>query len=549
VEGRIMVKLRKVAKILINHKIEVVTFTIIFAGLLICNLPNLTWINTDSDGAHYLLSSKYMYPAHNTSAPLFLLIGRVFLFIPLGTEAWRLGLISVLATTACSVFIYLVVRRLLPDNKNVRWYAVIASVIYGGSALVISQSTIIETYALSTLLMVMAYYFSLKRQWIGVAITCGLLWAVHTLFALIIWIVLLVRHKQLRDITLIGITLSGFLFYLYIPIVSIFNNPPDMWGNASFTGFITNNVGTMTMLTGGLSIWDLPKRVLDTIGIIVVSLGFGFVINIWYFIKMRKWKFGLLWLFLIPIVYFIVNLSAETYVYMLPSVAFGAIVAGIGLAKLHISWSYITAVTAVSLLIFNVTYLDIGRTLDPNLSATKYYREELPKLKDGDILLAGGWTWAITYLYNKENNVNIIPVCTDILPSAKYIDKIKAQGVLINPTNSKVHLDLQLENALSVATLNDNVWLVKETNSETYEYEIVPAKDNLDLITRWLDYEVPATFRWKPSNPYLFITGGLEVTEWKFVLKSNHNCLFLAFGIGFIILIFRKKKVNAQSNA
>lgn len=528
--------------ILRKYWIELIAFVSILSGLLICNLPDLTWINTDSDGAHYLLSAKYMYPAHNTSAPLFLLLGRLFLYLPFGTEAWRLGLISVLATTACSVVIYLIVCRLIPENNKTRLYALTASLIYGGSALVISQSTIIETYALSTLLMVSAYYFSLNKKWLHVAIIIGLLWAVHTLFAWIIWAVLLIRHRQLRDITLVGVTLVGLLFYLYIPIVTAVNNPPNMWGNTTFTGFIGSNLGTMFMLTGGLSIWDIPKRLLDTFGIVVVSLGMGTIICILHFIKMKKWRYALLWLVLIPIIYFATNLSPETYVYMLPSVAFGAIVTGIGLARLHITWSYVTVFVAVGLLIFNVNYFDIGRTLDSNLSAHKYYTEELPKLKDGDILLTGGWTWTIAYLYNEEENAEIVPVCTDILPSSEYLDKIEKEGIVLQRTDSERHIDKQFENALSIAQNNDNVWLAKETNPYSYEYELVPAKDNLDILTRWLGHDINPQIKWKPSNPYMFITGALEVPEWKFILKSNYNCIFVGALVGFLVVVYKYGK-------
>jgi len=312
-----------------------------------------------------------------------------------------------------------------------------------------------------------------------------------------------------------------------------------MWGNTSSTGFIKNNLGTMFMLTGGLSVYDIPKRVLDTIGIVAVSLGFGTIICIVHFVKMRKWKYALLWLFLIPIIYFATNLSPETYVYMLPSIAFGAIVTGIGLARMKIGWSYITAVVAVGLLIFNVGYFDIGRTLDPNLSAHKYYTEELPKLNDGDILLTGGWTWAIAYLYNEEEGANIIPVCIDILPSSEYLEKIESEGVILERSESERHIDKQMEVALSIAQNNDNVWLAKETNPASYEYELVSAKDNLWLITRWLGHEVNPQIQWKPSNPYQFITGSLEVSEWKFILKSNHNVLFAGSLIIFIVILFK----------
>lgn len=157
-----------------RYWMEILVFGAIFGVLLLCNLPGMTWINTNSDGPHYILSAKYMGVAHNTSAPLYLLLGRLFLFIPIGTDAWRMGLISVIATTIAAIIIYLIVIRLLPGNKRARYYGLISAVTYGGSALVISQSTIIETYALATMFMLLAYYWSLKRKWIGVAAVCGL---------------------------------------------------------------------------------------------------------------------------------------------------------------------------------------------------------------------------------------------------------------------------------------------------------------------------------------------------------------------------------------
>ncbi|KKM69125.1 hypothetical protein LCGC14_1453940, partial [marine sediment metagenome] len=232
---------------------EIIVIGIVFANLLNLNLPSITWMNTDSDGPHYILSAKYMQVAHNTSAPLYLLLGRLFLFIPIGTDAWRMGLISVFATTAGATFIYLIVRRLVADKPKVRIYAIISALVYGGSALVISQSTIIETYPLVTTLSLAAYLLCLKQRWVWASVVIGLIWATHTLFAWIIWLVLLVSYRQLRDITLIIITLAFLVFYAYIPIVTAIHDDPAMWGNTSFSGFVGGNFGVLTMLAGALS--------------------------------------------------------------------------------------------------------------------------------------------------------------------------------------------------------------------------------------------------------------------------------------------------------
>lgn len=509
-----------------TYWLEIIIFCIIGAVLIGDTANGLTWINTDSDGAHYLFASKYMLLAHDTSAPLFLLLGRLFLYLPFGTEAWRFGLLLALSTIVASVIIYKIVRYHLNDNSKARFYALIASLIYGGSALVISQSTIIDTYAFVTMLGVLAYYFAIQKKWIWVSVAIGLLWATHTLFAWMIWLPLLIQYKPLRDRVLIFITLSFLLFYAYIPIVVAVNNPPDMWNNTTIQGFFMGSGGVLTMLTGQIAIYDMPKRILDTIGILGVSLGFGFIILLFTLWKIRKTEKALLWLILVPVIYFVINLSSQTYVYLMPSIAFGAVAVALGLSKLKLRWSYVTAIVAIGLLVFNANYFDIGRTLDPNMSAMKFYNEELPKIPDGQIFLGGGWNWAMVYLYNKDNDRNIIIVSTDGLPSDKYLNKLEEQGIKFTRSQSVNGLDRQWEVALSVVESNPDVWIVKNTEPRTYGAEVVLAKGNEYLMTQWIGYEIEPEWHWTPSNPYLFISGALEVNEWDIFLRSNRNALF-----------------------
>jgi len=538
-----------------NYWLEILVFGLIL-GILLKNVAvGLTWMNTDSDGAHYLLAAKYMLPAHNTSAPLFLLLGRVFLFLPFGTEPWRMGLISVLATTGGAILIYLIVSRLLFGNNKVRWYAIISALVYGGSALVISQSTIIESYALSTALMLLAYYFSIKQKWVMVSIAIGLIWAIHTLFAWMIWAVLLVQHKEMRNWVLVIITLFFLAFYLYIPISTAVNGDLRMWGNTTFSDFIRANLGVLLMLGGGLSVWDFPKRVFDAIGILGVSLGLGLPVIVYYFYRVKKWQNGLLWLFLIPVIWFATNLSSETYVYLMPSIAFGAVVVGLGLSKLNKAWLFSTGLVAILLISINAWYFDIGTNLDPEMSAMKFYNEELPKIPDGQYFMGGGWTWAMVYLYNREEGRNIIPISTDVFPSDEYLTLLEKQGVKLTRSDAESQITLSGEVALSIAELNDGVWIARETKPEVYQYVIEPARGNEDYIGRWIGQEVQPEWKWKPSNPYKFIAGELEVAEWHHVLMSNRNMLrvmtwgLLGYGGYWIVSQrWRKKKVAEMAN-
>ncbi len=530
---------------------ELLVFGAIFGVLLLLAAPDMTWINTDSDGVHYVYSAKYLYPAHKTSAPLFLLLGHLFLKIPFGTEFWRISLISVLASTASAIFIYLIIKEKLGDKS--RFYALIGSLVFGSSALVISQSTIVETYALVTMFGIGAYYFATKKQWVRTALMIGAGGAVHHLIGIPI-LVLLIFYKGLRQWKYIGVMASFLLFYTYIPITVAMNNPPEMWGNLTPGAFLMDNLSTAQMLIGSLSIWDLPKRILDTLGILGVSLELA-LIPIGYFLIKKQWyKEPLLWLFILPVIYYATNLAPQTYVYMMPSIAFGAVIAGVKLARIKPYWNYVILAGTIGMLIFNANYFDIGRTLDPQLSAGKYYNEELAKIPDGHILVAQqGWEWAAVPMYNEENGKNIISVAVGTLPSPFYQNWLKEQGV-----NLKGYPDKPLGKrptliALSIIELNENVWATQITDSRTYGAEIVPAKYNEQTLAN-IPSNIDPQWQWRPNNPYNIITGAIEVEEWVWIVLSNYNAkTFTMLGvIGAVpmwvlyMFIVKKKKWNLR---
>ena len=552
---------------------ELIAFGAIFGVLLICCIPDITWINTDCDGPHYIYSAKYLYPAHKTSAPLFLLLGNLFLRLPVGLEAWRFAMFSVLATMGTCIFVYLSIKW----HTSNKWHLLAGVLIFGSSALVISQSTIIETYALVTMFGAAAYYFSLKRKWVLTALMLGAGGAVHHLIGIPI-LVLLVANKELRNWKYLGIMGSFLLFYLYIPIT---NRPPYMWQSANTelgASFLADNLSTMFMLWGGLSIWELPKRVLDAVGILGVSLGLASVLLLC--IKWSK-RNPLTWLFLLPAVYYATNLAPQTYVYMMPSIAAGAVIVGIGLSRMKRQWTWTVIGIAVIMLGFNANYFDVGRTLDSELSARKFWSEELSKVPDGHILLAQqGWEWAMVYPYNKDNDRNIIPICTGTLASKQYQNTLREWEIEFEVPEGKPTL-VELQNCIiqSIADSNDNVWATFPSDIRTYGAIIEPIKYTVTKETeKWFPYTEGTSFfgnanyerllndlvvpqgitdgsrdmQWvfNSSNPYDIITGAIEVEEWIYIIFSNYTVsTFTMLGtigavpiwIGWMLFVRKKK--------
>jgi len=242
---------------------------------------------------------------------------------------------------------------------------------------------------------------------------------------------------------------------------------------------------------------------------------------------------------------------------MIVAVAFGSIVVGLGLSKLNTRWTVVTCVVAMGLMGFNAYYFDIGKNLDPEMSAVKFYNEELPKIPNGDIFMSGGWNWAIIYLYLAENDDRDIRVVSmDTLSEDRYLTELEQSGIKLNRSDSTEYITKQGEIALSIARLNDGVWIAKETKPEVYQYEIVPAKGNEDYIGRWIGETVEAEWRWeKPSNPYKFISGELEVAEWHHILMSRHNAFFVialsiyGYAMVWVLMRLRNKRRHIEKDS
>jgi hypothetical protein len=539
-----------------KYWLEIIVFGAITAVLGMDMATNMTWMNTDSDGIHYVYSAKYLYPSHKQGAPLYTLLGHLFLYIPIGTDFFRMALISVLSGIIGSVLIYLIIKV----KTRSKWYGVVGALVYGGSALAISQNTIVEAYPIVVTACLAVYYFAIRKKWLTASIFTGVALALHPT-ALIVLIPMIIGFKELRKWKRLAVILPFFLFYLYVPIT---NRPPYMWQESNHEGgvfgYVKDAILTVKLLVGGLAIWDLPKRILDTGGLILLNFTIGLVPLVVCFVKRekgKKWyKNLLLWTILVPVIFFISNLAPQTYVYLQPAIAFGAIAIGVGLSKMKKQWLWATLGCAVVMLGFNGWYFDIGTRLDPNLSATKYYTVELDKVPDNQILMPYyGWEWAAIYSYNKNNDRNIIPICIDTLVSPEYQKILTEQGIKFDDNLSDSRVDRQNHLALSVVQLNENVWTTRVTDAETYGCEVIPAKGNEQYLIK-VPTEPPAQWHWKPSNPLRIIDGSLEINDWKFITLSNYNIIFFfVWGGGFIYLYWlalkfwekqdKKKKAKA----
>ncbi len=534
-----------------TYYLELLVFGAIFTILMVCLNPDYTFMNKSADSMGYIYAAKYLYPAYHTSAPFYLLISHLFLQIPFGTDAWCMGLVSVFSTMGGCVFIYLTARHLFKS----RLYAIIALLLYGTSAMVISQSIIVNTYPLTTMCAIGAYYFAVKNKWKLSALMIGVAMATHLLGVLMFFCMLGFRNYRTNWKALL-LSLSFILFYLYIPITQ---RPPYMWlqntGEVGvFAALVEDVVGVVSSLVGSLSIWELPKRILDTIGIVGLSVGVVSVIPIIYFIKKTGKRIllnPLFWLAFAPIVLFVSELDMNTFDYTMVGIPFLIIMGCYGLKELSVykigkSLVYAVIIVAAGLGIFHANYFDIGRTLDRNMSAANLYHNEFAKIPDGAYFMPnGGWVWQAIYLYNKDNDKNIYPITLELLKNDLYRNKLIEDGIKLVPSESDNFSIFNAETARSIVALNGNVWTAVFTDSETFGSTVLEAKGNVDLIMmpdreRIERYKTNPDWRWMPSNPYDVLTTSEYLGKWNYAIISYYNfSLFVVlFAVIYAVLIF-----------
>lgn len=118
--------------------------------------PGLTWANGGSDVGDLITAAATGGIAHPTGYPLYLLLARLFQFLPFGSLAFRTNLMSAVFTVLASVLIYDAVTRHLVASRAIprTLVGLAAGYCFGLAPLIWSQAVITEVYALQAFLVI-----------------------------------------------------------------------------------------------------------------------------------------------------------------------------------------------------------------------------------------------------------------------------------------------------------------------------------------------------------------------------------------------------------
>src|SRR2546426_9704342 len=129
--------------------------------------PTVAWINFGEDSGDLLAAAATLGIPHPTGYPLFVLLGRLATFLPLGAIAFRINLVAALAGAASVYFLVRLAVALAPGGARDRGSAFCAAacaLLYASSRGAWSQSVLAEVYTLNAAFLAAILWLLVEAQ-------------------------------------------------------------------------------------------------------------------------------------------------------------------------------------------------------------------------------------------------------------------------------------------------------------------------------------------------------------------------------------------------
>lgn len=179
------------------------------------------------DGGEFQYMAFILGVPHSSGYPLYVLLAKLFTFIPLGDVAFRVNLFSVVCAALAVPIIYALARRLIHRRAP----AILATLLLAVTPSLWGGAVDPKPYALHFLLGVLAIFLAVRwhqdhrqRDFYGLAFVFGLGLANHHIIvfiapalALVVWF----NHTRLDRLMILRgalLTILPLLLYAYIPI-------------------------------------------------------------------------------------------------------------------------------------------------------------------------------------------------------------------------------------------------------------------------------------------------------------------------------------------
>ncbi|MCA9939074.1 MAG: DUF2723 domain-containing protein [Anaerolineales bacterium] len=190
--------------------------------------PDLTTAHFGGDGGELITAAITRGVPHPPGYPTYLLLSKLFSYLPLGTVAFRFNLFSALCTAAAAGLVAAATHAWSHQPHPIGSLA--AALSFAFAPLVWSQALIAEVYGLNLLLVAAVLWATATRRppfWRGLLL--GLALTTHLTSLLLLPLLLLLTPRRGWGLLLLG-AFSGLLPYALLPL---WLNPrsPVIWGD------------------------------------------------------------------------------------------------------------------------------------------------------------------------------------------------------------------------------------------------------------------------------------------------------------------------------
>lgn len=411
---------------------------------LLTMAPRLTWEHAGRDGGDLITAAFVMGVPHPPGYPTYMMLAIPFTRLPFGSVAWRVHLLSALASSATVVLIYQIGLRLAPDRRS-RWAilgSAVGALLLGFAPLFWGQALIAEVYALHLFFISLVLLLMLRWRdgdghlaWAALAFGVGM--GDHITLSFLVPLILLVlvigrSRLSLRSVVASVMALgAGLLVYVYLPWRAS-TDPIINWGDPeTWDGFLW-------MITGegyrrfffALPMAELGARLRDWWQLIGTQFPFVAwplaVLGLWALWRQNRWfAIGSSAVALINLVYAIGYDTTDAFVLLLPVVLFVALWIGQGagfflteLQKMHEPHgrpSTVARVLTVAVLLLPlVALIDewSGIDLTNDRDAETFAMEAFDTMEPGALIVPGSdaHTFALWYYRYVEGIRPDVPV-------------------------------------------------------------------------------------------------------------------------------------------
>ncbi len=249
--------------------------------------PDLTWAHFGGDGGELITASLTLGVPHPSGYPTYIVLGKLFSFLPIGDFVFRYYLFSATAVSLAATFLTLTVLSINKVQKTQRRTSPLPTIavglLFAFTPLVWSQAIIAEVYGLN-LLMLSLFLWALlgKRPFFLTGLFLGL--AITTHLTSLFFIPLALIYTPHSGWKKMGVGfIVGLTPFLLIPLLAM-GNSPIVWGNPSTmrgwwwlvsgtiyrpNQFAFTDINFAAKATEWLTYFRLPFLLLITVGIFI----------------------------------------------------------------------------------------------------------------------------------------------------------------------------------------------------------------------------------------------------------------------------------------